>query len=508
MFRWIGILLLGLAILPNHSWSQEDRGDSAAICLLDLSTPPDADLAYVIKAVNATIINRLSQFPNVVIYSGESAPARYFKEPDKILAADKVQLLQIRRETGFDGLIFGELEEKEDVLLLTLHLVDFSSGRIYFTGQFRDSFGSALLEELERKIEFYADTLISYYNCILTITSEPSGAEVWVNGENTRMETPIDKLDVKDGRTQVQIRMQGYIPFETEIELQSGQKGAIHSQLYRYSLTATSQPPGANVYLDDQLVGVTPVRDLTIEQQDFTVKLTKKGFAPYSESISLSPGERAYFHAELYDLLIDHIRRKESPWEIDSHNFSFVQTLDIQDMQRIGVDAFPTSNFRYHAKFGKLSAGVSVSASTLDASQHFDTFLNPGEGYEPFTIEVLKGTAFSHYNIVDKIDWLEIYLGAFAGFSSATSDQPNAPLDLSELQRVSPVVGGEIGASFYLTRMLKLSASAGGYYAGKLEYAAKEASYWGEAEYRRKTVRLYPFYVGLALTLSLWPALM
>ena len=247
---------------------------------------------------------------------------------------------------------------------------------------------------------------------------------------------------------------------------------------------------------------------MTIEQQEFTVKFAKKGFAPYNKSISLSRGERAHVHAELYDLLIDHLRNKESFWKVDSHNFSFAETFEIQNLEEIGIDAFPTNNFRYYAKFGKLSAGFGVSISYLDASQRFDTFLKAGEGYEALTIEIVKGTVFSHYNVVDKIDWLELYLGGFAGFSSSRSDQPKAPRDLDELRRVSPVVGGEIGANFYLTRMLKLSAVAGGYYAGKLEYAAKEASYWGEAKYKRKTLGLHPFYVGLALTLSLWPVLM
>ena len=509
MFRWIGILLLSLVILPNHSWSQEKDVDRVAICLLDLDTPPDVDLAYIVKAVNTTVMNQLSKFPNVVVYPGESAPGKYFKRPDKILMADKVQLLQIRRETGFDGLIFGKIEESENGLSLVLHLVDFSSGRIYFTGEFQGSFGSELLSKLEEKIAFYADALISYYSCVLVVTSEPGGAEVWVNGEKTGLETPIDGLSVRDGQTQIRIEKQGYIPFETEIELQAGQKGAMHARLYReYSLTATSQPPGARVYLDDQLVGTTPVKDLTIEQQKFTVKFTKERFVPYSKAISLNPGESAHVHVELYDLLMDHLRNKKSAWQMDSHNFSFVQTLEIQNLEEIGIDAFPTSNFRYHARFGKISAGVGMSISALDASQHYDTFLDSGEGYEPFTIQVMKGTAFSHYNIVDKINWLELYVGASAGFSLATSDQPTASSDLSELQRVSPVGGGEIGISFYLTRMLKLSAIAGGYYAGKLEYAAKEASYWGEAEYKRKTVKFYPFYVGLALTLSLWPVLL
>ena len=89
-----------------------------------------------------------------------------------------------------------------------------------------------------------------------------------------------------------------------------------------------------------------------------------------------------------------------------------------------------------------------------------------------------------------------------------TSDQDNAPSELDGLQRTNPLIGGEIGINFYLARMLKLSVLAGSYYAGEMEYARKESSYWGEPEYRRETIGLHPFYLGLALTLSIWPDLM
>jgi len=507
MTKLIGIVLLIWVVSPHQILAQEKDNAKVAICLRDLDMPAGTDLTYIVKGINATIMNRLAQFPSVVVYSGKSAPGEYFKEPGKILAADKVQLLQIRRETGFDGLIFGKLEEKEGELLLALHLVDFSSGRIYFTGEFQGIFGSSLLSQLEEKITLYADALIRYYSCVLAVTSEPADAEVWVDNEKAGV-TPIDKLDVKDGKIQIQVKMQGYMPFETQIELQAGQKALVHAQLYKYSLTATSQPSGADIYLNGQMMGITPVTDLSVERPNFTVKFAKKGFAPYSQTISLRPGEQAHVHAELYDLLIDHFRNKKSPWEIDSHNFSYLQTMEIQNLEDIEVDHFPFSNLRYYAKLGRFAAGFGMGWSALDASQHFDTFLETDEGYEPFTISILKGTAFSQYNIVEKINWLELYLGVHAGFSLAMSKQSHAPIDLSKLQKVSPVVGGEIGANFYLAKSLKLSAVVGGYYAGKIKYAEKEASYWGQAEYKQRTVKLHPFYVGLSLTYSLWPALM
>ena len=121
MPKWIWILSLVLLIIPGYSWSQEQEVKDIAICLLDLDTPPDKDLGYVVKAVNTAIANGLSQFPEITIYTSSSAPAKYFKEPSVMLKADKVRLLQIRRETGFDGLIFGNVKEAEGILSDFVH---------------------------------------------------------------------------------------------------------------------------------------------------------------------------------------------------------------------------------------------------------------------------------------------------------------------------------------------------------------------------------------------------
>jgi len=518
MIKWFSILLLMLAFIPAQSWSEEQNDVTVAICLRDLDTPPGADLGYVARGINRTILNQLALFPNIVVYPSEGPRGEYFKDTTDMLSLDKVQLLRIRRETGFDGLIYGQIvehpdedgKEQEAQLSLTIHLVDFSSGRIYFTGTLQGDFGSELLRQLEAKIATYADALIHYYSCSLKITSEPTGVEVWVDDDKVGV-TPIDKLDVKDGQTKVQVKKQGYAPFETQVDLKAGQKTALHVQLHKlhkYSLTATSVPSGASVYLDDRKIGVTPITGFALEQPKFTVKFVKKGFAPRTETVSLRPGEQAYVHSELYDLLIDHLRKKKSRLTIDSHNFGLAQTMNFQNLKDIEIESFPLTSFRYYAKMGRWQTGVNLGRSVLKTSQHFDTFMGIKEGYESFTIAVSQNTAFGQYNIIERLNRLDCYVGVHGGFMIATADQPNAPDDCSALRKVNPVVGGEIGANFYLFRSLKLSTLIGMYYAGQIEYARKEASYWGQAVYETQKLKLYPFYAGLSLTYSLWPAIM
>jgi len=83
--------------------------------------------------------------------------------------------------------------------MLTIHLVDFSSGRIFFSGTFEDSFGSSLLSKVEDNISAYVNSLMIYYNRTLTVISDPDGAELWINGQKAGV-TPVNDFIVRIDR--------------------------------------------------------------------------------------------------------------------------------------------------------------------------------------------------------------------------------------------------------------------------------------------------------------------
>ncbi|MDQ1329130.1 MAG: hypothetical protein QG641_2419 [Candidatus Poribacteria bacterium] len=493
--------LLLIFMLASLAMAQDMENSKIAISLSDLATPPASDISHIVKAFRETIINSLSQFPNVIIHPTETVLEEYTKNPEILLTADKVKLLRIKRETGLDGLIFGSLEEKENKLMLTIHLVDFSSGRIFFSDTFEDSFGSSLLTKVEDKITAYVNSLMIYYNRTLTVISDPDGAEVWINGQEAGV-TPVNNFIVKDRQVQIQIKKQGYVPYETSIELDTGQKVLVNAQLYKYSLTVKSQPLQANVLVNGQVVGITPIDDLVLEKPEFTVDVIMKGYKPFSQSLSLDPGQKAYIYAELYDVLADRILKRDSLWRIDYHEVGFLQNLGFQNMKEIDVESFSISNFQYCAKFGRFSAGFGTGFGILKASQNFDTFIGAGEGYEAFDIDIVKGKLFARYNIFEIANMLGLYLGASTGFMSVNSKNYDAQTDLVKLRKVNPLIGGEFGVDFYVLSPFKLTIMGGYDYGGEIEYAKKKATYWGESEYKREILKLQPFYVGVSIMLS------
>jgi len=148
----------------------------------------------------------------------------------------------------------------------------------------------------------------------------------------------------------------------------------ISTQLYKYSLTVTSQPLQANVLVNGQVVGIAPIDDLVLEKPEFTVDVIMKGYKPFSQSISLKPGQKAYIHAELYNVLADRILKRDSLWRIDYHEVGFLQSLDFQNMKEIDVESFAISSFQYCAKFGRFSAGFGLGFWHIESLTEFRYF--------------------------------------------------------------------------------------------------------------------------------------
>jgi hypothetical protein len=60
-----------------------------------------------------------------------------------------------------------------------------------------------------------------------------------------------------------------------------------------------STPPGAEVYVDGDFVGTTPIAEHSLPMGKHDIELRKKGFAPWKRQLSVSSGTRATVAAEM-----------------------------------------------------------------------------------------------------------------------------------------------------------------------------------------------------------------
>jgi alpha-tubulin suppressor-like RCC1 family protein len=130
----------------------------------------------------------------------------------------------------------------------------------------------------------------------LTVTSTPSGAQVYV-GSYSIGTTPITNKTVTPGTRTVLVTLAGYEDYHVTVTLQAGMPKTVTAPLTRSpatpttaTLTVTSTPSGARVFLDGTSIGTTPITNKTVNPGTYSLLLSLVGYQDYPESVTLLVG--------------------------------------------------------------------------------------------------------------------------------------------------------------------------------------------------------------------------
>jgi formylglycine-generating enzyme required for sulfatase activity len=126
----------------------------------------------------------------------------------------------------------------------------------------------------------------------LTVTSEPAGAQLLVDGE-VRGVTPIT-AEVIAGNRPVELRLSGFKPWTTDVQVKANEAatiGPVTLGLPDSRLSVRSEPAGANVSVSGVYRGQTPL-DIELRPEiSHSLVLTKPGYEPATREIRLAAGE-------------------------------------------------------------------------------------------------------------------------------------------------------------------------------------------------------------------------
>ena len=127
----------------------------------------------------------------------------------------------------------------------------------------------------------------------IAVASVPPGAEISVDGR-ARGRTPHRVTGLTSGSHRVVVEKPGYAPYERTVDLarKSHHELALTLSPSSAVLSIISDPPGAQVHLNGEGRGRTPVRidDLAAGAHDVSVEIP--GHVPYHKRMSLKPGEQ------------------------------------------------------------------------------------------------------------------------------------------------------------------------------------------------------------------------
>ncbi|MBM4165493.1 MAG: PEGA domain-containing protein [Ignavibacteria bacterium] len=126
---------------------------------------------------------------------------------------------------------------------------------------------------------------------IVQITSEPSGAEILVNGQKVGA-TPYQG-ELVAGNHQLELRKALYHSDVSTFTIEEGKTKSLSLKLKpRFGiLNVTEQPSGTSVYLNDKFIGEAPITNYTIESQTYSLLLTQKFYHDSTFSLEVRDGE-------------------------------------------------------------------------------------------------------------------------------------------------------------------------------------------------------------------------
>jgi len=146
------------------------------------------------------------------------------------------------------------------------------------------------------------------------IRSEPPGASILVDGEVAGT-TPAT-VEILQGERRVTLQLAGYADWEQALELSAGQ--TLELDLVELTpaaglLSLSSEPGGANVSVDGEFAGQTPIELELAPDREHRLRVSRAGYRSVSRSVTLTAGERAEQRLQLPPLLGDVLLRVEPP---------------------------------------------------------------------------------------------------------------------------------------------------------------------------------------------------
>ena len=202
----------------------------------------------------------------------------------------------------------------------------------------------------------------------LKVQSQVPNAEVFVDGSSLGR-APIDRNDLDPGKHYIVVHKDGFTDFKREVVLLENQAITMVADLAATgSLRVLSSPEGADVKIDGELIGKTPVQRDAVSSGDHIVEFKLKGFFDHKETMKIEGGREKVFSVDLKAL-----PSGPSPEQVQRRK---------QGMSSFGAKANPVGGVT--ADFGlgypyyvtvRLMVGA-VAKPAIDVGVEFQTFFN------------------------------------------------------------------------------------------------------------------------------------
>ncbi len=171
---------------------------------------------------------------------------RRFADHSTTDGMDRLALIDLKNQTGVDGVIFVDLRWEGGPVELRLKLVDLRNGLLFYREKLLLPVSSELFGKLEEAVGSFAVSIRRSIRVTVQVTSEPDKSRVWINGKQVGM-TPL-VVELRTGSYEITVEREGYKPHVTRRDLSDGDRLELHAVLYNpIANRFLNAPPGLRV---------------------------------------------------------------------------------------------------------------------------------------------------------------------------------------------------------------------------------------------------------------------
>ncbi len=308
---------------PLPRVSSKDRGRHGMPLWLKIALPLVAMLAGIAAFLLASVTFdiKISPIPDSVSFSGMppviELGGRYLALPGKyILHAEKQDYLPLQEEIDLrhDQRAFSftlkllpgkvdfttEPEPGAEIRIdgVSLGITPITSAQVdagRHTVQVRLKKYKPLDQEIKvegrGRYQHFQFTLEPAWGTV-EITSEPPGARVIVDGDQTEDLTPA-RLEIDEGEHEIVLQLENYRPASINVTVQAGERISIPGIKLVPApavLKITSTPVGAMIAIDGVYAGKTPLTHEVNSGQVHVITATAPGYSTGTRKVNLKPG--------------------------------------------------------------------------------------------------------------------------------------------------------------------------------------------------------------------------
>ena len=142
-----------------------------------------------------------------------------------------------------------------------------------------------------------ANKSFAFVRAVTNITSEPTGAEIFVDGQS-RGRTPLH-LDLPARSHELAAHLDGWPDQQQKIDVVAQRDNAMHFVFANGSVKITSAPGGATVMANGKDLGQTPLVIEEVKPGDVTYELRLTGYKPGSVGGKVEPQQQTFLAARL-----------------------------------------------------------------------------------------------------------------------------------------------------------------------------------------------------------------